>query len=165
MVEKKLPHIMVLGVGNEILQDEGVGIEVVKTLQSMKLPVNVEIVEGGTGGLDLLKLLEETDYLLIVDAVDARTQPGAIFRFKPDEVSVLPPEYGMSFHQLGLFEIFSMAKILGEMPDTTIFAIQPASMTWGIGLTPEVAAKVPVVIEQILEEIAGINERYSWAGT
>jgi hydrogenase maturation protease len=146
--------IMILGVGNVLLTDEGAGIHILKELEKHELPEDTELLEGGTAGMELLSLIEEVDHLVIVDSVNAGVEPGAIFKFKPDDISVLPPEFNVSFHQVGLLEVLKMGQIFGKLPKTvTIFGIQPKTLQWGLELTPEVAIKIPKLTELVLQEV------------
>ncbi|GAW32807.1 HyaD/HybD family hydrogenase maturation endopeptidase [Carboxydocella sp. JDF658] len=153
MRDKKKLQVLVLGIGNEILQDEGLGIHAARMLEKMNLPEEVEVIAGGTAGLALLPLLKEKDYLIVIDAVNARTEPGAIFKFKPDQVDVYPLEYQLSFHQLGLYDVLRVAQLLGDCPDTTIFGMQPGTISWGMELTPPIADNLPRLVELVVEEI------------
>lgn len=153
MQDKKKSRVLVLGIGNEILQDEGLGIHAARMLEKMDFPEEVEIIAGGTAGLALLPLLKEKDYLIVIDAVNARTEPGAIFKFKPDQVDIYPVEYQLSFHQLGLYDVLRVAQLLGNCPDTTIFAMQPGNIAWGMELTSAVAEKIPKLVQLVVEEI------------
>ena len=148
-----MKKVMVLGVGNQLMTDEGLGPYVITELQKDQWPENVDLIEGGTAGLEILYLIEGVDFLIIVDAVDARTDAGSIFKFKPNDISVFPDEFGFSFHQVGLFEVLQMAMVMDKLPDTIIFGMQPKSLDWGMELSPEVQAKIPELIELVKEEI------------
>lgn len=151
------PNIMVMGVGNVLLSDEGVGVHILKELEKEELPENVELIEAGTAGLELAHLIENTDFLIIIDAVNAKTKPGALFRFKPDDISIMPEMFEVSFHQVGILEVLSIINILGTSPKTIVYGIQPKSLDWGLELTEEIAAVLPKVKEYILKEIMYIN--------
>lgn len=152
-----MPKIMVLGIGNEILTDEGIGIHLIRAMQQQRLPENVELLEGGTAGMELLPLIEEVDRLIVVDAINAGDEPGAIFRFTPDDVNIIPPEYHVSAHQIGLVEVLHLARVMDKLPDTVIFGIQPKDIGWGLELTPEVADKIPRLVELVMEEIKNFS--------
>ncbi|MHB8170281.1 MAG: hydrogenase maturation protease [Thermincolia bacterium] len=152
-----LKKIMVLGVGNILREDEGVGIHAIQAFAQRELPPNVEILEGGTAGIELLHLIEGVDHLVVIDAMDAKAEPGAIFKFQPGEVSVFPDNFGMSFHQVGLLEVLNMARILDKLPETMIFGIQPQSMEWGMELTQPLTAKLPKLLELVDDYIKEIN--------
>lgn len=148
-----LPKIMVLGVGNEILTDEGVGVHVIRALQRERLPENVAVITAGTAGIEMLPLIAGLDRLIVVDAMDASDEPGTIYKFAPDDINVLPPEYHVSVHQIGLVELLYLAAARNELPATVIFGIQPKVMDWGLVPTPEVAGKIPRIVELVKREI------------
>ncbi|KNZ68456.1 hydrogenase maturation protease [Thermincola ferriacetica] len=153
-----MQKIVVLGVGNILFQDEGVGIHVIQALQKMNLPENVDVIEGGTAGLELLPLIEDYSHMIVVDAVNAGEKPGTLFRFKPDDVTGFPGNIETSVHQLGLLEVLQMGKLIGKLPDTVIIAVQPKSFDWGMELTPELQAKMPQIIDLVFKEIKKINK-------
>ena len=152
------PKIMVMGVGNVLLSDEGLGVQFLDTLGQEPLPENVELLEGGTAGLELVHLIKEVDYLIIVDAINANDEAGAVFRFEPEDIRVLPSQFEVSFHQVGILEVLAMANILGTAPKTLIFGVQPKSLAMGLELTPEIQAVLPKVKDLVLQEIQNIIE-------
>ncbi|MBC2722308.1 MAG: hydrogenase maturation protease, partial [Desulfosporosinus sp.] len=117
------PRIMVMGVGNILLSDEGLGVRFLDELTKLELPENVEVLEGGTAGLELVHLIQDVDFLIIVDALNANAEPGALFRFQPGDLQVIPEQYEVSFHQIGIVEVLAMANVLGQAPHTLIFGI------------------------------------------
>lgn len=151
------PKIMVMGVGNILLSDEGLGVRFLDELAKIPLPENVELLEGGTAGLELVHLIQEVDYLIIVDAIDAKDEPGALFRFRPDDIRVFPEKYEVSFHQIGIVEVLAMANVLGQAPQTLIFGVQPKSLEWGLDISPEIQALFPRLTEFVLQEIDSIR--------
>jgi len=154
--EITVPHITIMGVGNVLLSDEGLGVRFLKELEQENLPDNVEILEGGTAGLELIHLIQETDFLIIIDAVNAKSEPGAIFRFRPDDMKVYPEMFEVSFHQVGILEVLTMAKILGSAPQTLIYGVQPKSLEWGLEVTDEIKKTFPGLKNLILKEIEHI---------
>ena len=152
------PKIMVMGVGNVLLSDEGLGVQFVDLLSQEELPDNVELLEGGTAGLELVHLINEVDYLIIIDAVNAKDEPGAIFRFEPEDIRVMPSQFEVSFHQVGILEVLAMANILGTAPKTLIFGVQPKSLEMGMELSPEIQEVYPRIKDFVLKEIQSINE-------
>ena len=153
-----LPKIMVMGVGNVLLTDEGLGVRFLEELEKSNLPENVELIEGGTTGLDLVHLIQDVDFLIIVDAINAHSEPGAIFRFCPEENKIFPDEFQISFHQVGIVEVLSLAGIIGHAPKTLIYGVQPKSMEWSLELTPEIKAVFPKLLDFVLDEIRYISE-------
>ncbi len=145
--------VLVLGVGNAILSDEGVGVHLARRLQAEPLPENVEIMDGGTMGLELLAYMDDVAKLIIVDCIKAGSEPGSIFKFEPDKVDVIPKEYKISFHDLGIYDFIRLAAALETLPPTIIFGIEPERIDWGEELSPQVEAKMEMLKGFVLEEI------------
>lgn len=148
---------MVMGVGNILLSDEGLGVRFLDELAQNSLPQNVELLEGGTAGLELVHLIQEIDFLIIIDAINAQSEPGALFRFQPGDIQVFPEQYEVSFHQIGIIEVLTMANILGHAPQTLIFGVQPKKLDWGMELSPEIRSLFPHLSELVLLEIDSIQ--------
>lgn len=146
--------ILVLGLGNTIMTDDGFGVEVVTTLSSRyHFQGPVQLLDGGTLGLDLLPYLEEVDSLLIIDALDMRDEPGKIFRLEGDAV---PRAFAskLSVHQMGLQDLLAVAELQGHVPrDLVVWGVQPECIEMGTELTATVAAAVEPVIAKALEEL------------
>lgn len=153
--ENSAPHpsILILGVGNILLSDEGVGVRVIEAMRSMPLPDNVEILDGGTGAFDLFDIMANRDTVIIIDAVKGGGEPGAVYRFGRDDIKA-EAKFLTSVHQVSLLDTLSMARITGCSPrDIVIFGIEPREIDWGLELSSEVAAVVPKVIELVLSEL------------
>jgi hydrogenase maturation protease len=149
--------ILVLGIGNILLRDEGVGVRVIERLAGEPLPPNVEVIDGGTAGADLVDLIANRRRLIVVDAVQAGAAPGAVLRLRPEDL--IPDETGLvSLHQVGLLESLDMAARLGCAPeDVRIFGVQPGDLSPGLALSAEVAAAVPRVVALVMEELSNLN--------
>ncbi|EGW40414.1 HyaD/HybD family hydrogenase maturation endopeptidase [Desulfosporosinus sp. OT] len=159
------PKIMVMGVGNILLSDEGLGVRFLDEMAKMPLPNNVELLEGGTAGLELVHLIQEVDFLIIIDAIDAKDEPGALFRFTPEDIQIFPEKFEVSFHQIGIIEVLAMANVLGQAPQTLIFGLQPKSLEWGMEISPEIQALFPRLKEFVLQEIDSIQHQGKFAST
>ena len=145
--------ILVLGIGNILLCDEGVGVRVIEHMQKMHLPDYVELVDGGTGGADLLDVLAERKKVIVVDSVQSDYDPGIVLRFTAEDL-VRPNQTSMSLHEIGLAESLIMTRQLRcEPEEVVIFGIKPKSTECGMELSQEVTASVPKVIKLILSEI------------
>ena len=145
--------ILVLGIGNILLRDEGVGVRVIEHMQEIRLPDNVELVDGGTGGADLLEVLAERQKVIVVDAVQADCDPGVVIRFTEEDL-VRSDQASMSLHEIGLAESLIMTRQLNCAPkEVVILGIKPKNIECGLELSKEVMASVPKVIELILSEI------------
>ncbi len=147
---------LVLGVGNLLLSDDGVGVHAVRRLQErLDLPREVQILDGGTLGLDLLPYLEKVDQLLIIDAVDDGRPPGTLVRLAGDQV----PAYlavKMSPHEIGLPDLLFAAQLREHYPrEVVIWGVQPASTEVGLDLSPPVAAQLDTLVEKVLGDLAG----------
>ena len=152
---EKVSHqkIVVLGVGNILLSDEGVGVCVAQELMKMKLPPGVRVVEGGTEGFGLLDVITEADRLIIVDAVKGGGAPGSIYRFDIEDLSLYPDTCKTSFHQVGIMDVLRLSGLIGKTPQATIIGVEPKSLEMSMTLSCEVSKKVPEVIELVLREI------------
>lgn len=159
------PKIMVMGVGNILLSDEGLGVRFLDELAKNALPANVELLEGGTAGLELVHLIQDVDFLIIIDALNANAEPGALFRFQPEDLQIIPKQYEVSFHQIGIVEVLTMANVLGKAPKTLIFGIQPKSLEWGLEISPEIEVLFPRLTELVLKEIDIIQREGKFAVT
>ncbi|HNQ50850.1 MAG TPA: HyaD/HybD family hydrogenase maturation endopeptidase [Candidatus Omnitrophota bacterium] len=142
----------IIGCGNLLFRDEGIGVHLIRYLQKEKLPADVELVDGATGGFDLLSFIEGSDRVVIVDAVQADGVPGDIYKFAPEdfEVEAFPQT---SLHDVCLKDIFNIVKLTGAMPQVTVFGVEPKIVDWGMELTDEVRAALPRLGQLVLEEI------------
>jgi len=142
---------VVLGLGNILNRDEGMGVHAVKALEAQfGDQVGVEWVDGGVLGMNLLMLIEECSHLLVLDAADARQPPGTLIQLRREQI----PLYAgikMSQHQVTFQEVLGLANIRGKLPPHLhLIGIQPADLSIGLGLSPEVAAILPEMNEQAL---------------
>lgn len=147
-------RVLILGLGNPLLGDEGVGVRVVEELKGLELPDGVAVVEGGTAGLGLVGLMEGYQRVIIVDAVNMGYPPGRVVRFTPADVRFKVAEAPLSLHHIGLGEVLALAKALGVAPvELVIVGIQPGRIEGQIGLSPEVEGAIPHSIGIILDEL------------
>jgi len=120
----------------------------------MRLPDNVELIDGGTAGADLLDALAERKKVIVIDAVQADCEPGTVLRFTADDLTQ-PDGVGMSLHELGLGEALTMTRQLGCAPeDVVVFGIKPKDISCGLELSEQISASIPRVVELVLAEIA-----------
>ncbi|MBV8116165.1 MAG: HyaD/HybD family hydrogenase maturation endopeptidase [Silvibacterium sp.] len=149
------PEIAVLGLGNLMRTDDGVGVHAIRILlASGRLPPGVEAIEGGTLGLDLLPRLEGPTHLLAIDAVDFGAPPGALSRFAGQELLNLPA--GKSVHLLGFSDLLNALYLLGRAPrEVVLLGVQPESTGWSVTLSHPVAAVLDDLLATALAEIHG----------
>lgn len=152
-------RIVVLGVGNILLRDEGVGVRVIEKLQSQySLPENVRVVDGGTQGLWLLSTIQEADHLIVVDAVLGGDEPGTIYRLTRND---LPKglRAKQSAHDSDLVEALNLCAILEAEPKSVVVVgIEPADIQpFGVDLTEKVAAKMDELVSLVVDELKALG--------
>jgi hydrogenase maturation protease len=147
--------ILVLGVGNILLHDEGVGVKAVAKLDSeYDFSDNVQLFDGGTLGLRLLDPISEADHLIVVDCVRYGHPPGTLYRFSIEDFE-RRENFKNSLHQLDLVETLAFAEIIGNRPTTVVVGIEPENiLPWGMELTEVVQARLSDMCAQVLEEVA-----------
>jgi hydrogenase maturation protease len=147
-------QISLIGLGNILMQDEGVGVHAVKTiLQEYTIPSNLRIVDGGTAGLDLLPFIEGRDRVLFVDAVNFRQEAGHIGMLRNQEI---PAFFSVkhSLHHLGLADVLAAAQLMNTLPpDVCLIGIQPHTIALGLELTPFIEARLQPLLNLILSQL------------
>jgi len=154
MMEPRAFKTLVLGVGNKLMSDEGVGIHVIEQLAAKYiLPVEVQILDGGTLGLDLLYYLEGIENLLIVDAAETGKEAGTMIRLQDEQVPAFM-SIKISPHQMGVPDMLAAAKMKDIYPKRLVlWGIQPALITLGLDLSPVLASKVASITENLVDEL------------
>jgi hydrogenase maturation protease len=152
---------LILGLGNILLRDEGLGIHLVERLRKQyRFPDEVQIVDGGTLGLDLLPYFDGVGRLLVVDAVTFDAEPGHLIRLEGDAIP-FQATVKVSPHQAGLQDLLAVARLQRRLPPTVVvWGMEPASFhEWGMTLTAAVEASLPALMNAVLEELRswGIN--------
>ena len=151
------PSILILGVGNILLGDEGVGVRVIEAMSKMLLPENVELIDGGTASMDILSSLDPATKVIIIDAVQGGGEPGTIYRFIPKDIKSPKPVF-TSLHQVGLLESLSELEMVGKSAlDIIIYGVEPKNLEWNLELSPEIASVIPRVLELVIEEINSLQ--------
>jgi hydrogenase maturation protease len=149
---------LVLGLGNPLRGDDGIGPRVVKELARCELPEDVTALDGGTGGVDLLHIMEGWERVVIVDAADVGREPGQFMRFTPNEARLAQAADSFSLHNAGLSEALALADALDRpLPKMVIFGVQPADVGWREGLSSAVETALPSLINAVIEELKGEN--------
>jgi hydrogenase maturation protease len=146
-------RILILGVGNLLLSDEGVGVHVAQKMMEMELPPGVSVVEGGTDGFGLINVILEADRIILIDAVRGGGSPGDIYRFNVEGCNPFPDLFKTSVHQISILEVINMSGLIGSTPETTVIGIEPKSLEMKMELTPEIDAKIPRIIKMVMKEV------------
>lgn len=152
-MEEKKP-VLVLGVGNILLRDEGFGIHVVRKMMEMDLPANVEVIDGATGGFDLVDFVEGREKVVFVDVVQTDQKPGTLYRFAGEDLEDRPKS-GLSLHEIDVSDLLKLIDMLGlARPEIIVIGIEPKDMaTATMDLSPELEAQIPRVIDLVMKEI------------
>ncbi len=144
--------VIILGLGNPLLSDEGLGIHVIQYLQTVGLPEKVQLVDGGTAGLLLLNCVEAAEKLLVVDAIDAQQPGGTVI-----QVHDIPQysRHKLSPHQAGFQEVLTIAAMQGRLPgEIHLLGIQPHALTWGCALSAPVYAALEELLTLIKSQLS-----------
>lgn len=144
---------VVLGLGNTLHSDDGVGPRAIERLKSdARVPDDVTLIEGGTLGLELLSYVWDCSYLLVLDAVDFGEPPGTLVRMSGQELHTLPGKG--SVHQLGVADLLVALRVLARrQPTVALLGVQPATTAWGTQLSPRAEAAMDFLIEAAITEL------------
>lgn len=146
---------IVLGIGNVLLKDEGIGCHVVRALKEIPL-CNARVIEGGTSPNILF--LEDADKLIVVDAAKGGGGPGEIYRFRLDDIALEQKPF-LSLHDIGLIDNLLLMRLLHNIGETIIIGVEPKEIEWGLELSPELQEKIPRIVETILAELNSSTNR------
>jgi hydrogenase maturation protease len=146
----------VVGIGNALLRDEGVGCHVVHAMEGISLP-DVKIIDGGTCP-DVLQLLEDADKLVIVDAVKGGGTPGQIYRFHLEDITLEQKPF-LSLHDMDLADSLMLMQLWYNIGEAVIIGVEPREINWGLELSPELREKMPQIIDAILSELNNTNPK------
>jgi hydrogenase maturation protease len=141
-------NILILGVGNTLRRDDGVGPIIIELLKENK-KAGVDYLDGGIDGLALIDVIRCYKRAIIIDAVDMRTVPGTVKLFTPQEAKIKIKTDALSTHGFGLAEVITLMEELGYKADLQIIGIQPQDISFGEGLTDIVQAKLKDIIKVI----------------
>ena len=140
----------VLGIGNALLRDEGIGCHVAHALAEIPLP-DTKIIDGGTCP-DVLQFVEDADKLVIVDAVKGGGTPGQIYRFHLEDITLEQKPF-LSLHDVGLVDNLMLMQLWHNISEAIIIGVEPKEINWGLELSPELQGKMPQIIDTILSEL------------
>jgi hydrogenase maturation protease len=158
MVPVTEEKIMVLGVGNVLLTDEGAGVWALRRLEAAyDFPSNVKLVDGGVLGLSLTGMMMDADRVVIIDAVRGGDEPGTLYRFewesKPAHI-----KYKDSLHQIDMQETMGTLALLNQAPAVVVLGVEYQDISnWGMNLTPTVAKALPALVELVVSELRDLG--------
>lgn len=150
--------LLVLGLGNLLLEDDGVGAAAVALLlERYEAPRGVQVLDGGTLGLSLLPYLDAADAVILVDAVRAEGRPGSLVRLDGEDVAPAVATR-LSPHQVGVADLLDGARWLGRYPERVVLlGLVPESMDLAVGLSPRVQPALPALIECVVDEARALG--------
>ncbi len=148
-------EIRIIGLGNPLMGDDGLGPEAVRRLKEIPLLENVEVIDGGTGGLSLLHLMEGAKHVLFIDAVEMGAPPGTFRVFDDAQLRNLASQDSPAIHNCALPEVLALAQCLGDLCPVRLYGVQPQKVERGIGLSPPVEQALDRLIEEIQSDLMG----------
>ncbi|MDO9068960.1 MAG: HyaD/HybD family hydrogenase maturation endopeptidase, partial [Deltaproteobacteria bacterium] len=154
MLSSQKGKFLILGIGNLVMSDDGIGVRVVQELQKRyRFPGNVTVMDGGTLGLDLLPNLENVTNLILVDAVETGGLPGTCVRLFGQELPIAL-ETKISPHQMGLKDLLAVSELMGHSPrEMVLIGVQPGSIEMDTELSVEVEAQLENLLAGVLAEL------------
>lgn len=163
MTKNNRNQITILGIGNTLYTDEGLGVHALSPLEEIYgMDEQVKLVDGSTDGMSLLGPVEDTDYLIVIDAINAGKDGGSIIELYGDDI---PAYYGvkMSIHQLGFQEVLLASKLREKFPKHIVMiGMQPTSLELGIGLSETNAAKLPELVKLVQQQVNNWKHEMAW---
>ncbi len=147
---------LVVGIGNALLRDEGVGCHVVHALEKASIP-DTEVIDGGTS-MDIPLLSLGADKVIIVDAVKGGGRPGEIYRFDIEDVALENRPF-LSLHDMGLVDSLRLVKMLHPVSEVVVVGVEPKEIDWGLELSAELQEKMPQIVDAVLEELNNTNPK------
>ncbi len=151
-----MEKILVLGIGNYLMGDEGIGVHCIQELEKIKLPDNIEVVDGGTGGFHLLSYLSDNKRIIMIDATMDGKEEGQVCVIEPKFASDFPR--ALSAHDIGLRDLVESAVITGKLPKIYLIVISILSVqNMEINLSLKIKNSIPVVIEKVKEIIKSMD--------
>ncbi len=144
----------VIGIGNPIRSDDGIGIELINRLKARQIPEGVELLDVGTSGMNILHHLKNFNKVMIIDAIRTDGEPGNCMFFTPDEIDKDGSIKTRSTHDANLLEALELSEMLGERPEEVIImGIIPEDLTIGEGLSSKLKEKLPKIEEELRKKI------------
>ncbi len=145
---------VVLGIGNTILTDEAAGVRAIETLeQAYSVPWNVQVIDGGTSGMEMIEDLSNLDFLIVIDVVKTGAAPGTVVKIAGEDIPVFFRKK-LSPHQIALPDVLASLELLDTMPkEIIVLGVEPISLELGMEMTATVAARVPQLAEMAANEL------------
>jgi len=144
--------VLILGIGNMLMGDEGVGVHIIEKLSSIELPEGVECLDGGTGSFLLLEPMQRARKVVLIDATIDGQPPGTVTRLTPKYAKDYPRT--LTAHDIGLKDLLDAFYLLGDIPEVALYAVSIAPLQeMRIGVSPAVERSVGRIVELVQEEV------------
>jgi hydrogenase maturation protease len=155
---------VVVGVGNLVHTDDGLGVHAIARLRDdPRVPSDVTLIDGGTLGIELLAYLHDCSKLILLDAMDVGRLPGTLLRMTGDDLRGFP--CGASVHQLGVADLLATLPLVSDIPrEIVLLGVQPASIDWGAELSEPVAAALEKLVDAAVEQLYRWSQETAEAG-
>jgi len=150
--KEAMKNVLILGIGNILQSDDGLGVHVVNEILSMDsaLPDCVEVIDGGTAGFDLIPLMRGRDRIIIVDALRTDDKPGSVYRLGPEHCR--DGKARISLHEIGILQVLKTLRLLGDDPEIEIIGIVPEDIdTLAIGVTESVRRSLAIAAKTAID--------------
>ncbi|WP_025690868.1 HyaD/HybD family hydrogenase maturation endopeptidase [Paenibacillus zanthoxyli] len=147
----------VIGIGNILLKDDGIGVHTIRELEKEDLPSTVELVDGGTSTLAMLSYFLEYRKIIVIDALRAGLEPGTIYRIRPEDLAGYE-KGNLSIHDVQILDVVKMARMLGAAPDVIIFGIEPQEIGFELEMSDLMRSKIPDIIELLKQELGFVSQ-------
>jgi len=144
-------RLLILGAGNPLRRDDGVGVRIAQELEKQGMPQSVHVLDIGTGGLGFIDRMRGIPKVVFLDAVEMGERPGTVRVFTQQEMQKAPEKIQVSLHEIDLPQLLLFASLQGRSPEILVVAIQPKDLGWGTGLSPELERAVPDIVEYVLK--------------
>ncbi len=151
--------ILVLGLGNILLSDEGIGVRIIEALEAAhELPDEVDVLDGGTAGMELLDMVAERDCLIVADAVNASGPAGRVIRLEDDDIRMIFETSRYSPHQLGLSDLLAALRLIGKAPRrVVVIGVVPQELSVGMNLSPAAIGGRDAAVSMIVDELSRLG--------
>lgn len=148
-----MQKIAVIGIGNILLRDDGIGIHVIYEMQKERQQEHIDLVDGGTSIFDLLDFFVKNDKLILVDSLKGGHPPGTVYKVTPEELGGYI-KANSSLHDVQVLDILNSVKLMEHFPEVIIIGVEPKEIFYDMELTPIIKDQIPKIIEIIKEELS-----------
>lgn len=144
--------VAIIGIGNILRKDDGIGVHVINELEKEGLPSTIQLVDGGTSTLDMLGYFLDYERIIVVDCLKAGYEPGTIYKIKAEDIKNYKKE-SLSIHDVQILDVVKMANMMDKFPSVVIFGIEPKEIEFDLELSDVMKSKIPEVIKLIKKEL------------